>query len=175
MQYVGFWKRVLALLIDSIIVNIGIVVIAFAVGLISGILGAVGAGLELVGGIIGALGYLFYETLFVSSSAMATPGKMVIGAVVCKPDGRPLSMMNALGRCLGKYLSSFILCIGYLMVAFTKNKRGLHDMLAETVVVKKGSLQVAQPQAPVSNDSPMAAPVTTPEVQSQSLRDDNAQ
>jgi len=37
---------------------------------------------------------------------------------------------------LGYIASSFVLYIGFLMIAFTDRKRGLHDILAKTVVIK---------------------------------------
>ena len=46
-------------------------------------------------------------------------------------------MGRALGRNLAKILSGLILCIGFLMVAFTGKKQGLHDMIAGTLVVSR--------------------------------------
>jgi uncharacterized RDD family membrane protein YckC len=40
------------------------------------------------------------------------------------------------GRYFAKFISALILGIGFLMVAFTERKRGLHDMIAGTLVVK---------------------------------------
>jgi uncharacterized RDD family membrane protein YckC len=44
--------------------------------------------------------------------------------------------MNATGRYFAKILSAIILCIGFIMVAFTDKKRGLHDIIAGTLVIK---------------------------------------
>ena len=46
-----------------------------------------------------------------------------------------ISFPRALGRYLGKVLSAFLLCIGFLMVAWTRRKQGLHDLLANTLVL----------------------------------------
>ena len=43
-------------------------------------------------------------------------------------------MARAAGRYLAKIMSALTLGIGYLMVAFTNRKRGLHDMIAGTLV-----------------------------------------
>ena len=51
-------------------------------------------------------------------------------------QGNRLSFLNATGRFFAKLISAIILCIGFLMVAFTDRKRGLHDMIASTLVVK---------------------------------------
>jgi uncharacterized RDD family membrane protein YckC len=44
--------------------------------------------------------------------------------------------MNATGRYFAKIISAIILGIGFLMIAFTDKKRGLHDMIASTLVIK---------------------------------------
>ena len=46
---------------------------------------------------------------------------------------------QALGRSLAKILSALTLFIGYIMAAFTKRKQALHDKIASTLVVKRGS------------------------------------
>jgi uncharacterized RDD family membrane protein YckC len=65
----------------------------------------------------------------------ATPGKMALGIVVQRMDGSPLSLGRSIGRYFAKIVSAITLYIGYLMVAFTSDKRGLHDMIADTRVV----------------------------------------
>jgi uncharacterized RDD family membrane protein YckC len=51
-------------------------------------------------------------------------------------DGQRISFGRATGRFFAKFLSALILLIGYIMAAFTERKRALHDMIADTVVVK---------------------------------------
>ena len=46
-------------------------------------------------------------------------------------------MNEAIGCFFSKILSGLILLIGYIMVAFTEKKQGLHDMIATTLVVRK--------------------------------------
>ena len=43
---------------------------------------------------------------------------------------------NATGRYFAKILSGILFGIGYIMVGFTERKRGLHDMIANTLVIK---------------------------------------
>jgi uncharacterized RDD family membrane protein YckC len=50
--------------------------------------------------------------------------------------GARLSFLRATGRHFAKYISAIIAGIGFLMVAFTKRKRGLHDMIAGTMVIR---------------------------------------
>jgi len=67
----------------------------------------------------------------------ATPGKMAVGAnVVDAKTGEPISVGQAIVRYLGYYVSLFPLCLGLLWVAFDPRKQGFHDKLARTVVVR---------------------------------------
>ena len=61
---------------------------------------------------------------------------MAMGLRVVTGEGKRLTFLNATGRFFARILSGAIFCIGYIMVAFTDRKRGLHDMIANTVVVK---------------------------------------
>lgn len=127
-SYAGFWKRVAASLIDGIIC-------AIAGGMAGGILAVIGAGrvAPLAGLLIGWL----YSALMESSPSQATFGKMALGIVVTDLNGERISFGRATGRHFGKILSGITLCIGYLMVAFTERKQGLHDMVASTLVIDK--------------------------------------
>ena len=121
--YGGFWKRVAALLIDS-------VVISFASGVISAATVGVGAVSIFV------LPWL-YEALMLSSEKQATLGKMALGMAVTDLNGGRLSFGRATGRHFAKWVSALILGIGFLMAAFTERKQGLHDLIAETLVVNR--------------------------------------
>lgn len=66
----------------------------------------------------------------------ATPGKMLLGLRVIRPDAsRPSWGRAALREVAGKALSAVTIGIGYLMIAFGA-KRGLHDLVAGTLVVR---------------------------------------
>ena len=77
-----------------------------------------------------------YFALMESSERGATVGKMAMGLRVVSNDGKRISFMNATGRYFAKILSAMIFCIGFIMIAFTDRKRGLHDMIASTLVIK---------------------------------------
>jgi uncharacterized RDD family membrane protein YckC len=143
-HYAGFWIRFLAALIDGLIVGFSsaaVQAILFPAlrpsmslaGRTSSVMALAGIG-YLVGMAIGAT----YEGLFVSKLG-ATPGKMVLGLRVVRPDGGPVSLGRAVGRYFAKILSAIILLIGYIMAAFDKEKRALHDMIVDTRVIKKQS------------------------------------
>ena len=81
------------------------------------------------------IGWLYFA-LLESSERGATVGKMAMGLRVVTEQGQRLCFLNATGRYFAKIISAIILCIGFIMVAFTDRKRGLHDMIAGTLVVK---------------------------------------
>ena len=140
--YGGFWIRVVAYLIDGILLNI-----------VFGILGAV-MGVSLMPtrfsdmdsvDALASMGQLqlvslvltwLYFALMESSARGATVGKMIFGLRVVTDQGNRLSFLHATGRFFAKFISAIILCIGFIMVAFTDRKRGLHDIIASTLVVK---------------------------------------
>jgi len=140
--YGGFWIRVVAFIIDAIIVR----VVVAPVGIMFGGLGLAGGmmsgfphrGLAILGGgvtfILLVFGNWLYEAFMESSSYQATLGKMIFGMKVTDLDGNRISFERATGRHFAKWLSGLILCIGYIMVGFTERKQGLHDLLAGTLV-----------------------------------------
>lgn len=140
--YGGFWIRFVAYFIDGILLNI-------AFGIIGAIIGfpMVPADpahidpmefLEHMGSFqaVALIVTWLYFALMESSARGATLGKMVLGLRVVDEQGGRISFLRATGRFFAKILSGLILFIGYLMVAFTERKRGLHDIIAGTLVVK---------------------------------------
>jgi uncharacterized RDD family membrane protein YckC len=141
--YGGFWWRVLAFLIDTIILYIATGIIGSLLGIGIAPLAGIGASQEVLFGTtflaIQALNFVInwlYYALLESSGWQATIGKMVIGLVVTGPGGKRISFLRATGRYFAKFISTFILLIGFIMVAFTSRKQGLHDMMANTIVYK---------------------------------------
>jgi uncharacterized RDD family membrane protein YckC len=143
-RYGGFWIRVLAAIIDAIIVRVVVSPVhLFFGGLgLAGMMGGVHRprGLAILGGGVTVIASLFaswlYEAFMESSSYQATLGKMICGMKVTDLHGSRISFERATGRHFAKWLSAMILCIGYIMVGFTERKQGLHDLLAGTLVRK---------------------------------------
>jgi hypothetical protein len=54
---------------------------------------------------------------------------------VVKSDGSTLTIKDSLIRFLVSFISSMILCIGYLISLFTEKRQTLHDFVADTVVI----------------------------------------
>ena len=138
MSYAGFWQRFGALFIDTIVTMIGGAVIGFMFGII---LFAGGIEdpemLEGLGNILGIfLGWLYFSVME-SSPTQATLGKMALGIKVTDLEGNQVGFGKATGRYFGKIISTLILLMGFIMVAFTEKKQGLHDMMAGCLVVNK--------------------------------------
>ena len=132
--YGGFWIRVVAYIIDAILLTIVCGVADRLLGV--DIFASDWKNYDPLANLISlAIGWLYFA-LLESSERGATVGKMAMGLRVVTSDGRRLSFMNATGRYFAKILSAIILCIGFIMVAFTDKKRGLHDMIAGTLVIK---------------------------------------
>ncbi|MGE5190162.1 MAG: RDD family protein [Gemmatimonadota bacterium] len=139
LPYAGFWIRVVAKLVDSAILWAAGVALALAFAPVTGGFRAALASpfaenehpLLLLAQIAGAAAY---STLFVGRYG-ATPGKMAAGLKIVTPDGGKVGYGTALCRYFAEILSSVILGIGYLMIAFDAQKRGLHDRICRTRVV----------------------------------------
>ncbi len=135
MQYAGFLRRLVAYIVDAVLLYSIFFVLALLLG-DSGMdpqTGAINPVLDLLALLISWL----YFALMESSARQATLGKMAIGIKVTDLEGNPIAFPQATGRFFGKILSTLLLLIGYIMVAFTEKKQGLHDILAKTLVLMK--------------------------------------
>lgn len=172
--YGGFWRRVVAAIIDTVILMIPIWLIASMAGL--SMLSLLSMDAEamvedpdammallsetfLVWGAATAFVYLLYKAGFEGSGLRATPGKMAMSLQVTDREGESLSIgatilrtwpwwapsaFLALDGLLGTMgmmyngigLAALISC---LVVAFTAQKQGVHDMMAGALVVKRGA------------------------------------
>jgi uncharacterized RDD family membrane protein YckC len=146
-QYAGFWIRVVAWLIDAVILSIvnGVIGAFFGGGISALIKPGQDASTVNFAALFAAMGTMILVTLAIqfvyhayleSSEKQATIGKMVLGLKVTDLNGQRISFARASGRFFSKLISSLVLCIGYIMVAFTEKKQGLHDMIASTLVVR---------------------------------------
>lgn len=82
-----------------------------------------------------AASLVYYVGFWVTEGA--TPGKMVFGLRVVSVDGSPIEIWQGVLRVFGYWLDGVTLGIGFLMVLFTAEKRGLHDFVANTMVVRQ--------------------------------------
>jgi uncharacterized RDD family membrane protein YckC len=142
LQYRGAWLRLGGFLVDFIV----LVLIGYALSRV-----------------VHMPGYAFYGIQFVYFVGFwwwrgQTPGKMLIRARVVKRDGSPVGLVRSILRyiifgiyffligLLGGGLVPYLIIgvIAFLVIAFTRRKRGLHDFVAGTVVVDS---RTAAPQA----------------------------
>jgi len=153
-DYAGFWKRVAAYILDALVLWIPNMLLSSLFGaneaaetylqakLAAGsdpqlALQAFDTYLHALGPALMAQTVLtwLYFAVCESSVWQGTLGKRALGIRVTNLTGGRISFMRASGRYFGKLLSAFILCFGFLMVAWTQRKQGLHDMLAQTLVL----------------------------------------
>ena len=134
-EYAGFWIRVGAALIDTILMA----VIIFPI--LSMIYGTEYWGNSAI--VIGTwdflLNYVFpaIAVILFWVYKSATPGKMLFGIkIVDEKSGGKLATWQLIVRYLGYYVSAIPLCLGLIWVGIDKRKQGWHDKIAGTLVVK---------------------------------------
>ncbi|MEK4508489.1 RDD family protein [Paenibacillus sp. FSL K6-2524] len=119
-EFVGFWVRLLAFLIDCVILEILTWFSPFnwvAEWILS----------------------FLYFTLLPCTAWQGTVGKLILSVKIVDEEGEKISYLRSIGRYLARFISAIILCIGFIMIAFNEKKRGLHDLMAGTYVIKKES------------------------------------
>ena len=130
-EYGGFWIRVGANVIDGVV----LIIVSLLINILSQL-----AFSEEAAGVADAvpqiLLYWVYSAVLHSSSWQATIGKKMLGMKVVDYSGERISFGRATGRYFAGILSGLILGIGLMMVGWTKRKQGLHDFMANTLVVK---------------------------------------
>jgi uncharacterized RDD family membrane protein YckC len=121
-EYAGFWVRVAAALVDFAILLVPMMIVNVITA-------------KFLGGFAGTV-LMWTYAIYMLSTRQATFGKMAVGIKVVTVDGKNATTGKlALREIVGKILNMLTLYIGFIMVAFTAKKQGLHDMIASTVVV----------------------------------------
>lgn len=135
LEYVGFWSRVGASLIDTVllmIILLPIVHVIYGPSYWVSDSFVQGPADFLVSWVMPAIAVIMFWI-----ARQATPGKMAIGAkIVDASTGRAASVGQLVGRYLGYYVSIIPFFLGIFWVAFDDRKQGWHDKLAGTVVVR---------------------------------------
>lgn len=119
MVYSGFWRRFLALLLDSVFIWVicMVTIIPYFLPPLCILIAA------------------YYHVVFEVSPLRATPGKALMKMAVVKSNGSQLTIKDSVIRFAVSFLSSALLCIGYLISLFTEKRQTLHDFVADTVVI----------------------------------------
>lgn len=135
--YVGLVTRMLAFALDAALVNAIAILTAAVVNLVLSVVSLDGS-LEVVAIAVGGCAYVLWATAyFVTFWATTgqTPGSRLLRIRVVPASGGRLPPRRALVRFAGLLLAALPLFAGFLPILLDDRRRGLHDMLARTVVV----------------------------------------
>ena len=135
----GFWIRVVAFIIDAILLGMVQALLVDRLGISSGDIDH----LPLNEGLLRLLPEMLLGTALSAVYGMimigtwgGTVGKLILGLrVVRHSDGGKVPYGLALGRSLAEIISLIPLGLGYLWIALSPSKRGWHDYLCDTRVV----------------------------------------
>lgn len=135
-QYAGFWIRFAAYAIDSVILLIPTLLVSFLYRATIPADNPFAGLVDFFDFLMGLSIWWVYVAVLHSSAWQATLGKKLLGMKVVDYAGSRISFGRASGRYFAGFLSALLLGIGFIMVAFTKQKQALHDKLASTLVVR---------------------------------------
>lgn len=147
-NYAGFWRRLLATIIDGGIIGIITITLQSALGQDPFAVFDAKTLQELevlnnspaykYNSLIAFAFGIAYTLIFWTSYEGATPGKKLLGIKIVKEDGKGITVPTGVIRYLGYLLSGFCIGLGFLWVLWDKKKQGWHDKLASTLVIKDG-------------------------------------
>lgn len=136
--YAGFWIRLVAFIVDTLLLLAIIIPLTAAIYGWDGLLSVERTAAP------GAVDYLlnyglpFVATILFWHFRQATPGKMLVGARIVDQDSlQPAPIGRLVLRNLGYIPSTLFLGVGFLWIAFDRRKQSWHDMMARTVVVRR--------------------------------------
>jgi uncharacterized RDD family membrane protein YckC len=132
--YAGFWIRVLAFLIDSVV--IGLIVGFATAGRPWPITGETWLAYANWHNFMETfIGLAYFTITWSSITGGQTLGMRALGLRVVGRDMAPIGLGTALVRWVGIVISAAVLLIGLIWVAFDSRKQGWHDKIAGTFVV----------------------------------------
>ena len=140
--YGSFSARALALSLDQFILFFVIMVLIFPVAIIAGVASLIAWPFVFiilappVLPVTTIIAWLYFA-LQESSRHQGTFGKRMCGLRVTDLQGNRVTFPRATLRFFSKFLSSMIMLMGWIMAAFTERHQALHDIIAETLVLKK--------------------------------------
>ena len=136
-RFGGLATRAVGLVLDAALAQLCFLVAAGSIALVVALTGGFQPGW--VEGTLGAAGWMLVVTLyFVSfwSVTGQTPGMRVMHLRVVRRSGAPVSALRSLVRFAGLIVAIVLLFLGFLPVLVDRRRRGLHDFVAGTVVVR---------------------------------------
>ncbi len=151
-RYGGFWRRAVAILIDGVVIFfismfilfIGILALLFSTFTPEELPALVTYGGPFFLIYTGATSFVtkFLYFVYFHGAGGRTPGKMVMGLRVRPVDGSPMTFGLAFLRWVGYLVSMLFFYLGFLWVAVDRRKRGWHDYIAGTIVIREGEKPV---------------------------------
>lgn len=139
--YAGFFVRLAAYLIDSIILFVGLLFVriilwaVMAAGSKTGLGGNILFHYNLKDIILYLLEAVYYIVLTYHTGTTIGKRIMNLRVVSCNENESPTLFAIIYRETIGKFISGVILGIGYLMIGIDKECRGLHDIFADTRVI----------------------------------------
>ncbi len=135
-HYAGFWRRLAATMIDSVLLALVMLPILFA------IYGAeyFEGGAEIKSGwnLLLQIALPLLLTGWFWRRYLGTPGKVVLKVIVVDAgSGNAMTNGQAVGRYFAYLASALPLGLGFIWIAFDRKKRGLHDLMCGTLVIKR--------------------------------------
>ena len=143
-RFAGFWRRLLAYLIDlTVIVGVQSAISVGVVVASSGDLQTVAN----IAPVCSLIAWAYYA-LLESSPARATLGKLALNLFVSDLNGDPITFYRASARYWLKIFSSLTLGAGWLLAAFTPRKQALHDLVTGCLVLRRVNYLAIGPEPP---------------------------
>ena len=164
-EYAGFWVRLAAYVIDSIIVFFGLLFVRLFLSGIMSVLSDtwIGGNILFHYTLKDILLYGFQVLYFILCTYLTgtTLGKRAMNLRVVSADGQKLTILNIVYReTIGRFLCSLSVGIGYIIAGVDREKRGLHDILCDTRVIYAKRVKVI-PVYPRYQAPPMPGPGQT--------------
>lgn len=162
-EYAGFWVRLAAYCIDSVIVWAGLLFVKLAIGIFSAFGSSIfDAHLLFRYSLKDIILYIFQVLYFIllTFGTGTTPGKRLMNLRVVNADLSPnLTLVNVVYReTVGRFLCGLSIGIGYIMAGVDREKRGLHDMICDTRVVYSKKIKVLPRYQAMPNYPPIPSP-----------------
>ena len=140
MEKIGFLTRLVAYIIDGVIIGVGAGIILAIFGSSSLAAGQAASGVPFTA--MNAIGLILLTVwsvgyvIFFWSTRGQTPGKMIMGIKIVTIDGGSMGVGKSIVRLIGYAISAMVFCLGFLWIIWDKDKQGWHDKIAGTYVVK---------------------------------------
>ena len=137
LEYAGFWIRLAAFFIDAVIMSVVFQVLFPFRGMAFGNMEKYWYFIPLItlSNLLSGLATVAYSVAFWTWRGQ-TPGMMVLNTKVLRGNGSQMTFGYALLRYLGYIVCGMMLGTGFLWIIWDPRKQGIHDKIADTVVVK---------------------------------------